>query len=47
MGVMTVGAVTGYYLGATYSQKLSQEMARYLITAIGLVITVVMFWKLH
>ncbi|MEI6322216.1 MAG: sulfite exporter TauE/SafE family protein [bacterium] len=47
MGVMTVGAVTGYYLGATYSQKLSQEKARYLITAIGLIITIVMFWKLH
>ena len=47
MGVMTVGAVTGYYLGATYSQRLSQEMVRYLITAIGLIITVVMFWKLH
>ena len=47
MGVMTVGAVAGYYLGATYSQRLSQEKVRYLITAIGLVITLVMFWKLH
>lgn len=47
MGVMTVGAVAGYYLGATYSQRLSQEKARHLIAAIGLIITVVMFWKLH
>ena len=47
MGVMTVGAVAGYYLGATYSQRLSQTMVRYLITAIGLVITVVMFFKLR
>jgi uncharacterized membrane protein YfcA len=47
MAVMTVGAVTGYYLGATYSQRLSQEKMRYLITAIGLTITFVMFWKLH
>jgi uncharacterized membrane protein YfcA len=47
MAVMTVGAVVGYYLGATYSQRLSQRMVRYLITAIGLIITVVMFWKLR
>ncbi len=47
MAVMTVGAVTGYYLGATYSQRLSQKLVRHLITTIGLVITVVMFWKLH
>ena len=47
MGVMTVGAIVGYYLGATYSQKLPQEMVRHLITAIGLMITVMMFWKLH
>lgn len=47
MGVMTLGAVAGYYLGATYSQRLSQEKARLLITSIGVVITAVMFWKLH
>jgi hypothetical protein len=47
MIVMTIGAVAGYYLGATYSQRLSQKMMRHLITAIGLIITVVMFWKLH
>ena len=47
MAVMTVGAVIGYYVGATYSQRLSQRGVRHLITAIGLIITVVMFWKLH
>jgi len=47
MAVMTVGAVAGYYIGATYSQRLSQEKVRYLITAIGLIITIVMFWKLR
>ena len=47
MAVMSVGAVAGYYLGATYSQRLSQKMTRYLIMAIGLIITVVMFWKLR
>ena len=47
MGIMTVGAVAGYYLGATYSQKLPQGGVRHMITAIGLVITAVMFWKLR
>jgi len=47
MAIMTVGAITGYYLGATYSQKLPQALVRHLITVIGLTITVVMFWKLH
>lgn len=47
MGVMTVGAVIGYYLGATWSQRLPQTMARRLITAIGIIITIVMFWKLR
>ncbi len=47
MTVMTVGAVAGYYVGATYSQRLSQEKVRYLITTIGLIITVAMFWKLR
>ncbi len=47
MVVMTAGAVAGYYIGATYSQRLSQEKVCYLITAIGLIITVAMFWKLR
>ena len=47
MGIMTIGAVAGYYLGATYSQKLPQGGVRHLITTIGLVITAVMFWKLR
>jgi hypothetical protein len=47
MGVMTLGAVVGYYLGATCSQRLPQRRVRHLIAAIGLVITVVMFWKLR
>ncbi len=47
MEIMTVGALSGYYFGATYSQRLSQKRVRQLITAIGLMITAVMFWKLH
>ncbi len=46
MGIMAVGAVAGYYLGATCSQKLPQRAVRILISAIGLVIAAVMFWKL-
>jgi len=47
MGVMAVGALAGYYIGATYSQKLPQSAVRKLIMAIGLIITAVMFWKLR
>jgi hypothetical protein len=47
MAVMAIGALAGYYLGATYSQKLPQSMVRNMITAIGLIITAVMFWKLR
>jgi len=47
MVIMTVGAVIGYYLGATWSQRLPQSGVRQLITVIGLVITAVMFWKLR
>ena len=47
MAVMAAGALAGYYLGATYSQKLPQAAVRTLITVIGLIITAVMFWKLR
>ena len=47
MVVMTLGAALGYYLGSTWSQRLPQSGVRHLITAIGLTITVVMFWKLR
>ena len=45
MVLMTLGAILGYYLGSTYSQRLSQKMVRQVIMVIGLIITVVMFWK--
>lgn len=47
VAVMAGGALAGYYLGATYSQKLPQKAVRTMITAIGLLITAVMFWKLR
>jgi len=44
-GVMTVGAVVGYLLGSHYSQRIPQARVRQLVTAIGLVIAAVAFWK--
>jgi hypothetical protein len=45
MGIMTVGALAGYWLGAHYSQRLPQQHVRRLITAIGFVMSAVTFWK--
>lgn len=47
MGLMTVGAFAGYYIASTYSQRLPQKAVRHLISAVGLIITGVMFWKLR
>jgi len=44
-GIMTVGAVLGYYLGAHYSQRIPQARVRQVITAIGFIITGVTFYK--
>ena len=44
-GLMTVGAVLGYYLGSHYSQRISQARVRQLITAIGFIISGVTFYK--
>jgi uncharacterized protein len=43
--VMTVGAVAGYYLGAHYSQRISQARVRQIVTAIGFIISGVTFYK--
>lgn len=42
---LTAGALIGYYLGAHFSQRISPQKVRNLITAIGLIISVLMFWK--
>jgi len=47
MALMTAGALLGYYAASTCSQRLPQTAVRHLISAIGLIITAVMFWKLH
>lgn len=44
-GVMTVGALGGYYLGAHFSQRIPQKAVRYIITAIGFVLAIITFYK--
>jgi uncharacterized protein len=44
-GIMTVGAVAGYFLGSHYSQRISQERVRQIITAVGFTISAVTFYK--
>jgi len=43
--IMTVGALGGYFLGAHYSQRISQRAVRVIITTIGFVISAVTFYK--
>jgi uncharacterized protein len=44
-GVMAVGSVIGGYSGSHLAQKIPQRRVRHLITAIGLLLTVLMFVK--
>jgi len=44
-GIMTAGALVGYYLAAHYSQRISQQRVRQLISAIGFGSSGVMFYK--
>ena len=44
-GVMTIGAITGYFLGAHYSQRISQRAVRILITIIGFAISAWTFYE--
>jgi hypothetical protein len=43
--VMTVGAVAGYFLGAHFSQRISQARVRQIVTAIGFIISGLTFYK--
>ena len=43
--VMTLGAALGYYGGAAFTQKIPQTRVRQLIAAIGLILSVVFFWR--
>lgn len=43
--VLTIGALSGYFVGAHCSQRIPQNRVRQLITAIGLGISMVMFYR--
>ena len=43
--IMTCGALCGYFLGAHYSQRISQRAVRNIITAIGFIISGVTFYR--
>jgi len=43
--VMAVGAMAGYFIGSHYSQKISQNRVRQIITIIGFVISGVTFYQ--
>jgi uncharacterized membrane protein YfcA len=43
--VMIAASVLGYFAGARLTQRISRERVRQLVTAIGLAISLVMFWK--
>ncbi len=45
MFIMLVGALSGYWLGAHYSQKIPQAMVRRIVIGVGLTISAVMFWR--
>ena len=44
-GIMTAGALVGYYLTARYAQRIPQHRVRQLISVIGFGISGVMFYK--
>jgi uncharacterized membrane protein YfcA len=44
-GVMTLGALAGYFLGSHYSQRIPQKRVRQIITLIGFTISAVMFYR--
>jgi uncharacterized membrane protein YfcA len=44
MAVMTAGALAGYFLGAHYAQRIPQKRVRQIISAIGFIISGVMFY---
>lgn len=44
-GVMTVGALAGYFVGAHYSQRIPQAATRRVITGIGFAISALMFYR--
>ena len=44
-GVMTAGALLGYFLGSHYAQRTPQQRVRQLIAVIGFIISAVTFYE--
>lgn len=44
-GVMTLGALAGYYLGAHYAQRIPQRRVRQIITLIGFTLSAMTFYN--
>ena len=44
-GVMTVGALAGYFIGSHYAQRIPQARVRQIITAVGFIISAVTFYE--
>lgn len=44
-GIMTLGAIAGYFLGSHFSQRISQPRVRQVITLIGFVLSLVTFYE--
>jgi hypothetical protein len=44
-GIMTLGALAGYFLGSHYSQRIPQRRVRQIITLIGFVLSGVTFYR--
>ena len=44
-GIMTVGAVIGYFLGSHFAQRIPQQRIRQLITTIGFILAAVTFYQ--
>ena len=44
-GVMTAGALLGYFLGSHYAQRIPQQRVRQIITLIGFIISAVTFYE--
>jgi hypothetical protein len=44
-GLMTVGALAGYYLGSHYSQRVPQKTVRTAITVIGFILSAITFYE--
>jgi uncharacterized membrane protein YfcA len=45
VAVMTFGAISGYYLGAHYSQRLPQSYVRRIVTAVGFTLAAITFYQ--